>query len=69
MTTKKPANGEKEGNNIDFNIYNDYDEGRFKTKCYDMRDDYNFPIMNFPFIYSNVPEAFTYGIYLSQLMQ
>ena len=26
-------------------------EGRLKTNLYDKRDDFNFPIVNFPFIY------------------
>ena len=27
-------------------------EGLLRTKLYDKRDDFNFPIVNFPFIYS-----------------
>jgi hypothetical protein len=30
-------------------------EGRLRTKLYDKRDDFNFTIVNFPFIYSNIP--------------
>jgi hypothetical protein len=30
-------------------------EGRLRTKLYDKRDDFNFPILNFPFICSNIP--------------
>jgi hypothetical protein len=29
-------------------------EGRLRTKLYDKTDDLNFPIMNFPFICSNI---------------
>jgi hypothetical protein len=29
--------------------------GRLRTKLYDKRDDFNFPIVNFPFICSNIP--------------
>jgi len=29
------------------------------------RDDFNFPIMNFPFISSNIPAAPAYGVYIS----
>ena len=39
--------------------------GRLRTKLYDKRDDFNFPIVNFPFICSNIP---AYGIYISQLI-
>jgi hypothetical protein len=30
---------------------------------------FNFPIMNFPFICSNIPAVPTYGVYISQLIQ
>ena len=30
-------------------------------QTYDKRDDFNFPIVNFPFICSNIPEAPAYG--------
>jgi hypothetical protein len=36
-----------------------------RTKLYDKRDDFNFPIVNFPFICSNIPAAPAYGIYIS----
>ena len=44
-------------------------EGRLRTKLYDKRDDFNFPIVNFPFICSNIPAAPAYGVYLSQLIR
>jgi hypothetical protein len=44
-------------------------EGRLRTKLYDKRDDFNFPIVNFPFICSNIPAASAYGVYISQLIQ
>ena len=43
-------------------------EGRLRTKLYDKRDDYNFPIVNFPLICSNIPAVPAYGVYLSQLI-
>ena len=43
-------------------------EGRLKTKVYDKRDDFNFPIVNFPFICSNIPAAPAY-VYISQLIR
>jgi hypothetical protein len=47
-------------------IHPDIDsEGRLRTKLYDKRDDLNFPIVNFPFICSNIPAA-SYGLYISQ---
>jgi hypothetical protein len=44
-------------------------EGRLGTKLYDKRDDFNFPIVNFPFICSNIPAAPAYGVYISLLIQ
>jgi hypothetical protein len=44
-------------------------EGRLRTKHYDKRDDFNFPIVNFPFICSNISAAPAYGVYLSQLIR
>jgi hypothetical protein len=44
-------------------------EGRLRTKLYDKRHDCNFPIVNFPFICSNIPAAPVYGVYISQLIR
>jgi len=38
-------------------------EGRLRTKLYDKRDDFNFPIVNFPFICSNITAAPAGGVY------
>jgi hypothetical protein len=43
-------------------------EGRLRTQLYDKRDDFNFSIVNFPFICSNIPTAPAYGVYISQHM-
>ena len=32
-------------------------EVRLRTRLYDTRDDFNFPIVNFPFIRSTIPAA------------
>ena len=42
---------------------------RLRTKLYDKRDYFNFPIVNFPFICSNIPAAPAYGVYISQLIR
>jgi hypothetical protein len=44
-------------------------EWRLRTKLYDKRDDFNFPIVQFSFICSNIPAAPAYGVYISQLMR
>jgi len=43
--------------------------GRLRTKRYDKRDDFNFPIVNFPFLCSNIPAIPAYGVYISQLIR
>jgi hypothetical protein len=49
----------------DLHLEND-SAGRLRTKLYDKRDDFNLPIVNFPFACSNIPVAPVYGIYISQ---
>ena len=44
-------------------------EGRLRTTSYDKRDDFNFPIVNLPFVCSNIPAAPAYGVYISLLIQ
>ena len=44
-------------------------DGALHTKLYDKRDDFNFPIVNFPFLDSNIPASPAYGIYISQLIR
>ena len=36
---------------------------------YDKRDEFNFPIVKFPFICSNIPAAPAYGVYISQMIR
>jgi hypothetical protein len=44
-------------------------EGRLRTKPYDKRNNFNFPIVSFPFICSNIPAAPAYGVYIFQLIR
>ena len=44
-------------------------EGRLGKNLYDKRDDFNFPIVNFPFICSNITAAPAYWVYISQLIR
>ena len=39
------------------------------TKIYDKRDDFDFEIVNFPFLDGDVPRSTSYGVYISQLIQ
>jgi hypothetical protein len=39
------------------------------TKLYDKRDDFNFPVVNFPFICINIPAARANGEYISKTLK
>ena len=39
------------------------------TQDYDKRDDFNFEIVNFPFLDGDVPRSPSYGLYISQLIR
>ena len=39
------------------------------TSVYDKRDDFGFPIVNFPWLRENVPRLPSYGVYISQLVR
>ena len=41
-------------------------EDQFRTRSYYKRNDINFPILNIPFICSNIQTAPEYGVYISQ---
>ena len=43
--------------------------GKFVTDVFDKRDNFNFHIVNFPFLDSNIPLKPAYGIYISQLVR
>ena len=44
-------------------------DGFVKTKIYDKRDDFDFDIVNVPFLDGDVPRSTSYGVYISQLIR
>ena len=44
-------------------------QGNLHTRLYDKRDDFDFPIVNFPHLCSNIPSSPAYGVYISQLIR
>ena len=50
---------------LNLSIHNDI----VSTKIYDKRDDFNFDIVNFPFLDGDVPQRPFYGVYISQLIR
>ena len=43
--------------------------GIVSSNIYDKRDDFNFEIVNFPFLDRDVPRSPCYGVYISQLIR
>ena len=43
--------------------------GFVSSKIYDKRDDFDFNIVNFPFLDDDVPRRPSYGVYISQLIR
>ena len=43
--------------------------GFVSTNCYDKRDDFDFDIVNFPFLDSEVPRRPSYAVYISLLIR
>ena len=50
-------------------LYLSISNGFISSKVYDKRDDFDFDIVNFPFLDGNVPRRPSYGIYISQLIR
>ena len=43
--------------------------GFVSSKIYDKRDDFDFDIVNFPFLHGDVSRSTAYGVYISQLIR
>ena len=52
---------------LDLNLSITY--GIVSSKIYDKRDDFNFEIVNFPFLDGDVPRSPSYDVYISQLIR
>ena len=51
-------------------LYLEFDDsGQINTKIYDKRDDFNFKIIHFLNMCSNIPASPSYGAYISQLIR
>ena len=44
-------------------------ENGFSSKNYDKRDNFNFDIVNFPFLDGDIPRRASYCVYISQLIR
>ena len=54
---------------LDCYLYMYIDNGKLIPRLYDKRDGFNFPIVNFPFLSSNISSAPACGVYVSQLIR
>ena len=68
LDIKDTTDTERSASCIDIHLEID-SEGQFRTKLYAKRDDFNFPIVNFPSISRNILAAPAYGIYISWLIR
>ena len=64
LEIKDTTDTERSASYLDLHLKIDND-GRLRMKLYDKRDGFNFPIVNFPFICSNIPATPAYGVYVS----
>ena len=46
-----------------------FSNGFVSSKIYDKRDDFDFDIVNFPFLDGDVPRCPSYGVYISQVIR
>ena len=67
LEIKNTTDTQKSASYLDLYIQIDKN-GHLNTKLYDKRDDFNFQIVNFPFLSSNIPASPAYGVYMSQLI-
>ena len=68
LEIKDTTEKERSASYLDLHLEID-SKGGLRTKLYDKRDDFDFPIVNFPFMSSNIPAAPAYGVYISQLIR
>ena len=64
---KLHTSSDTEAHFLDLNLC--ISNGTVSTKIYDKRDDFDFDIVNFPFLDSDVPRRTSYGVYISQLIR
>ena len=67
IEVKNTTDTDRSASYIDLHLDVD-SKGRLRTNFYDKRDYFNFPIVNFTFICSNISAAAVYGVYISQLI-
>ena len=67
LTVEKANKSDHLANYVDLTFVMD-SGGKLSTRFYNKRDDFDFHIVNFPFLSSNIPSGPPYGVYISQLI-
>ena len=67
LQLNKAKSSDTEAPFLDLNL--SITNGIVSSKIYDKRDDFNFEIVNFPFLDRDVPRSPSYGVYISQLIR
>ena len=62
LQLNKPISSDTEAPFLDLNL--SISNGIVSSKIYDKRDDFNFEIVNFPFLYGDVPSSPSYSVYI-----
>ncbi len=68
LELKETTEGDREASYLDLMVSITPD-GRLEFRLYDKRDQFNFYIVNFPYMDSNIPVKPAYGVYNSQLVR
>ena len=68
LTVNSSSNSTTSVNYLDINIQAD-ENGNLSFSLYDKRDDFNFDIINFPYLDSCIPRKPALGVFLSQLIR
>ena len=68
LTVEKANTSDDLANHLDLNFIIE-SNNRLYTKLYDKHDDFDFHVVNFPFLPSNIPSSPSYGVYVSQLIR
>ena len=67
LQLNKANSSETEAPFLDLNL--SVTNGIVSSKIYDKRDDFNFEIVNFPFLDGDIPRSSSLGVYISQLIR
>ena len=68
LETKETTDSAKSASYLDF-FLEIVQEGKLVSNSNDKRDDFNFPIENFPYLCGNIPASPAHGVYVAQLIR